>query len=70
MGFSKPCQCWAGEEAGDERISGELAFHFNGVRVWITPKQRAAVENLFKQAMQLPELQTTLTELELQYGEV
>jgi hypothetical protein len=34
------------------------------VRVWITPKERAAVDNLFKQAIQLPQLQTT------QYGEL
>jgi hypothetical protein len=68
-----PGRYWRGryfEEAGDERASGELAFHFNGVRVWITPKQRAAVESLFKQAMQLPQLQTTLAQLELEYGEL
>jgi hypothetical protein len=38
--------------------------------VWLTPKERAAIESLFKQAMQLPELQTTLAQLELEYGEV
>ena len=45
-------------------------FQFNGVWVSLKPKERAAVESLFKQAMQLPQLQNTLAELELQYGEV
>ena len=45
-------------------------FQFNGVWVWFTSKERDAVESLLKQAMQLPQLQTTLAELELQYGEV
>jgi hypothetical protein len=45
-------------------------FQFNGVWVWLTPKERAAVENLLTQAMQLPELLATLAELELEYGEV
>jgi hypothetical protein len=70
-----PGRYWLGRyfkagEAEDERISGESAVRFDGVRVWLTPKERAAVESLLKQAMQLPQLQTTLAELELEYGEV
>jgi hypothetical protein len=38
--------------------------------VSLTPKERAAVESLLKQAMQLPQLQTTIVELELEFGEV
>jgi hypothetical protein len=38
--------------------------------VWLTPNERAAVETLLKQAMHLPQLQTTLAKLELEYGEV
>jgi len=45
-------------------------FQFSGVRVWLTPKERAAAESLLKQVMQLPQLQTTLAELEPEYGEV
>ena len=45
-------------------------FNLTGVWVWFTSKERDAVESLLNQAMQLPELQTTLAELELQYGEV
>ena len=45
-------------------------FQFNGVWVWLMPRERAAVESLFKQAMQLPQLQNTLAELELEYGEL
>ena len=70
-----PGRYWLGRyfKAGlaeDERISGESAFLFNGVRVWLTPSERVAVDSLFKQAMQLPQLQTTLAELELQYGDL
>ena len=70
-----PGRYWRGRyfkagEAEDERISGETSILFNGVRVWLTPKEQAAVESLLKQAMQLPQLQATLAELELQYGEV
>jgi hypothetical protein len=70
-----PGRYWRGRyfkagEAEDERINGESAFRFVGVRVWLNPKERAAVESLLKQAMQLPQLQTTLVELELEYGEV
>jgi hypothetical protein len=60
----------AGEEPGDVRKSGESVFQFNRVWVWFTSKERDAVESLFKQAMQLPQLQNTLAELELEYGEV
>jgi hypothetical protein len=28
-------------------ISGESAFRFNGVRVWLTPKEWAAVESAY-----------------------
>jgi len=45
-------------------------FQFNGVWVWFTSKERDAVESLFKQAMQLPLLQNTVAELELEYGEM
>jgi len=73
-----PGSCWqgqycqAGGDAGAKLINGESAFQFwtNGVRVWLTPKERAAVESLFKQAMHLPQLQTTLAQLALEYGEV
>ena len=75
MRHRAPTGYWRGRyfKAGfpeDERISGESALWFNGVRVWLTPKERAAVESLFKQAMKLPQLQATLSELELEYGEV
>ena len=75
-GAAAPGRSWggryfkAGEEFGDERISGKSAFRFNGVWVWLAPKERATVESLFNQAMQLPELQSTLAELELEYGEL
>jgi hypothetical protein len=59
----------AGEEPGGVR-KNKSVFQFNGVWVWFTSKERDAVESLLKQAMQMPELQTTLAELELQYGEV
>ena len=59
----------AGEEPGCVRKS-ESVFQFNGVWLWFTFQERAAVESLLKQAMQLPELQATLAELELEYGEV
>jgi hypothetical protein len=52
------------------RTTGAIAFQFNGVRVWFTPKERAAVESLLKQAMQLPQLQAALAQLELEYGEL
>jgi hypothetical protein len=73
-----PGSCWQGQycqargDAGAKLIHGENAFQFwtNGVRVWLTPKERAAVETLLKQAMHLPQLQTTLAKLELEYGEV
>jgi hypothetical protein len=35
-----------------------------------TSEEWAALDSLLKQAMQLPELQTALAELELEYGEV
>jgi hypothetical protein len=64
----------AGEESRDEfldeRIRGKNSFRFNGVRLWLTPKERAAIGSVFKQAMQLPQVQTTLADLELEYGEV
>ena len=60
----------AGEEPAGVRKSGESVFQFNGVWLWFTSKERDTVESLLKQAMQLPQVQTTLTELELQYGEV
>jgi hypothetical protein len=44
----------AGEEPGDVRKSSKSVFQFNGVWVWLTPKEQTAVENLLKQAMQLP----------------
>ena len=60
----------AGEEPGCVRKTDKSVFQFNGVWVWLTLKERAAVESLFKQAMQLPQLQTTLAQLELEYGEL
>jgi hypothetical protein len=60
----------AGEEPGGVQKSDKSVFQFNGVWVWFTSKERDAVDSLFKQAMQLPQLQNTLAELELQYGEV
>jgi hypothetical protein len=71
-----PGRCWrgryfkAGEEPAGVRKSDESVFQFNGVWLWFTSQERDAVESLLKQAMQLPELQTTLAELELEYGEV
>jgi hypothetical protein len=59
----------AGEEAGDGRIRGAIAFQFNGVGVGFTSEEWVALDSLLKQAMQLPELQTALAELELEYGE-
>lgn len=60
----------AGEEPGNARKSGESVFQFNGVWVWFTSKERDAVESLLKRAMLLRELQTTLAQLELEYGEL
>ena len=45
-------------------------FNLTALGLWLTPKERAAVDSLLKQAMQFPQLQTTLAELELEYGDL
>ena len=61
----------AGEETGDGRISAEIALLFlTAARMGFTSEEWAALDSLLKQAMQAPELQTALAELELEYGEV
>ena len=60
----------AGEEPGCVRKSNKSVFQFNGVWMWFTSKERDALESLLNQAMQQPQPQNTLAELELEYGEM